>query len=945
MAKYVIGLFVLIFSQRVCGQTFYITHEGKVSRISIKDNKVTGESLTLCDEVSQPMSIAIYQNTLYSVNYIFAGKGIISGNRVDNCTAFDGKTYGGNALTVDKNGDFYTTWGDTLVKVDINKGIRTNVGVIPFISAGDLAFYNNSLYLTSTQGIVKINLQDVSKSELVIPSDISFWGLTTAAVSSTQNKLYAMAPESYETTVFEVDLDNNRIGKVVAVIPYLVNDAASYGENGSTSVMEITGIKQIPNCENDGKGTIQVICRENLSDYRYTLNGVTNSTGIFTNVPSGAQSVTVTSDTETKTIPFTAAFILEKPELIITKKDPLCTAKGEIAINAKGNADEYKIRYNNVIYNIGNLFQDLTAGTYQFEILNQNGCIVDRKEVKLTQDICRITVTQINVTEECDDPGKAHIEIVTAPHTEVYNYKIGNISNTTGIFNNIPPGVQDVRIVSSNTDEKLLQITVPDYNALKPAVNVNKTDASCDIGGSISFSIQTPNSLQFKVKYNDLLFPISNVFTDLAAGNYRFTIIDTAGCVFERKEVILSRQQCIIQIIGLDVKEECDMPGRGALTVAALPHTDVYTYTISNGLVNNTGVFNNLLPGNYTLKVVNADDEKNLNFIVPDYNASKPNISFTANNLLCDAPGTIQFSIDNIAAGNYLIRSNGVTYDFDHVFSANATGVYQFEIIKPNGCILKTIEVPIGRTKCEIELLTPTVKQQCDVAFKGTVQINSKQHTYIYTYKIDNGSTNTSGLFDNLEPGVYTISVSSIEDSKQISITIPDYDALSPKVSITKIDAECDLKGLVKFNLSSNSNGYTIKMGTSTFPFDHDFKLGEGEHNFTVFKADGCLLDSYRVDVKKLSCDVMVFPSAFTPNGDGINDVFQPNQGSDAISYNLKIYSRTGMLLFNTNALQNGWQGEYNGSLVNSGVYYWVVTYTNNTGKSLNKSGSVTLIR
>ena len=51
------------------------------------------------------------------------------------------------------------------------------------------------------------------------------------------------------------------------------------------------------------------------------------------------------------------------------------------------------------------------------------------------------------------------------------------------------------------------------------------------------------------------------------------------------------------------------------------------------------------------------------------------------------------------------------------------------------------------------------------------------------------------------------------------------------------------------------------------------------------------------------------------------------------------------MLLFNSHALQNGWRGEHNGKAVAAGVYYWMVTYTNNTGKNLSKSGSVTLLR
>ena len=200
-------------------------------------------------------------------------------------------------------------------------------------------------------------------------------------------------------------------------------------------------------------------------------------------------------------------------------------------------------------------------------------------------------------------------------------------------------------------------------------------------------------------------------------------------------------------------------------------------------------------------------------------------------------------------------------------------------------------------------------------------------------------------MFHNLDPGNYNIIVSSIEDTEQVSVTIPDYRSLSPVVTITKIDAECELQGTVKFSLATNSGGYKIRLDAFVYPFDHEFKLNEGGHDFTVLKPNGCILDTYHVEMAKLPCDLMKLPTAFTPNNDGINDDFKPNQGSDAENYNLKIYSRLGMLLFTSNALFEGWRGEYNGRPVAAGVYYWVLSYTNNTVKNLKKSGYVTLIR
>ncbi|MDX1905652.1 MAG: PKD domain-containing protein [Bacteroidia bacterium] len=85
-------------------------------------------------------------------------------------------------------------------------------------------------------------------------------------------------------------------------------------------------------------------------------------------------------------------------------------------------------------------------------------------------------------------------------------------------------------------------------------------------------------------------------------------------------------------------------------------------------------------------------------------------------------------------------------------------------------------------------------------------------------------------------------------------------------------------------------------------------------------------------------------PNAFTPNGDGINDAFKI-EGFRVQSVNLKIYSRWGMLLFETNDLNQGWDGTYKGENVNEGVYVFVARGVAYTGKPFLLKGSVTVLR
>lgn len=71
----------------------------------------------------------------------------------------------------------------------------------------------------------------------------------------------------------------------------------------------------------------------------------------------------------------------------------------------------------------------------------------------------------------------------------------------------------------------------------------------------------------------------------------------------------------------------------------------------------------------------------------------------------------------------------------------------------------------------------------------------------------------------------------------------------------------------------------------------------------------------------------LFFPTSFTPNGDGLNDVFKPT-GQDILDYNLQIYNRWGELIFESDDVQFGWNGIFNGDPSPHGQYLWKCRYT-----------------
>jgi len=88
-------------------------------------------------------------------------------------------------------------------------------------------------------------------------------------------------------------------------------------------------------------------------------------------------------------------------------------------------------------------------------------------------------------------------------------------------------------------------------------------------------------------------------------------------------------------------------------------------------------------------------------------------------------------------------------------------------------------------------------------------------------------------------------------------------------------------------------------------------------------------------------------PNAFTPDGDGLNDVFRPyGEGIDFSQYTMQIFDRWGELLYDISNAERGWDGTYKGKPVPSGTYIWKIVAKEEYGTIIHDNyGHVNLIK
>ncbi|HVZ57272.1 MAG TPA: gliding motility-associated C-terminal domain-containing protein [Chitinophagaceae bacterium] len=131
-------------------------------------------------------------------------------------------------------------------------------------------------------------------------------------------------------------------------------------------------------------------------------------------------------------------------------------------------------------------------------------------------------------------------------------------------------------------------------------------------------------------------------------------------------------------------------------------------------------------------------------------------------------------------------------------------------------------------------------------------------------------------------------------------------------------------------------------------PFQHYPLTGKETYypiQLIISSPIGCQ-DTSTVSMRVLATCYIAVPSAFTPNGDGLNDYLYPLNALKADDLDFRVFNRWGQLVFATHDWQTKWDGTLNGLPQPAGVYVWTLRFTfHDTGKKVAMKGTTMLIR
>lgn len=424
--------------------------------------------------------------------------------------------------------------------------------------------------------------------------------------------------------------------------------------------------------------------------------------------------------------------------------------------------------------------------------------------------------------------------------------------------------------------------------------------------------------------------------------------------------------------------------------------TPTSNYLWQDGSTNTT--FQAAVSGEYWVRVSNACgldlDTVEIDFVIPP-----PPINLGSDTLLCQ--GDTLLLETNLPAFNHLWQDNST----QTAFTARTTGSFWVELSNACGISSDTIEaafnplpeVDLGRDTvlCEgdsiiLDATWPGATYSWDDGFTGPVRTITEPAGYVVSVSNSCGVADTGVVVDFIPvPQPFSFGPDTVlcpGDSLLLATNQVGFDYFwqdgSDSMDFTvrasgsyflQVSNQCAIESdeitvtyeeLPSVNLGENQLLCEEDLGKLILKIDpkpgemYLWQDGSSDPTFTVQQGGiisieatnscGTSSDSVVVFTEICNCAIHV-PSAFSPNFDGVNDLFSPVAYCNIQEANLKIFDRWGVLVFQTDNPDMPWDGNCKKGSCLEGVYVWVYEYVfpdrNNEPVRTRKSGTVTIVK
>ncbi|MEP2057715.1 MAG: T9SS type B sorting domain-containing protein, partial [Maribacter litoralis] len=731
---------------------------------------------------------------------------------------------------------------------------------------------------------------------------------------------------------------------------------------------------------NGGEGPFDIVLRHVSSTTTYTANQVNSN--LFTGLSDGQYTVEVTDSlgcTET----FTNAFTLTPPEPIVANIQSVqgleCEGDtdGEITAGFTPRSVSTNYRYILNTYD-GNgtgatlleststqtsaTFSNLRSGYYSVTVLDDLNCsdetaiveIVEPVEVK-GQLVTAQRATCLNDTELLlTASGGTGPYMWNTDGTSTFNAMNETNGPNTHLFTGIQPGTYEyyiidslgcISVISNSITVNPIEPLVVELDNDNPTISCNGDDsgvinAEAQGGlGNYQYALFSDAGFTAEVRANQS----TGLFTDLFAGTY-YVRVQSDDCEVSSAMINITEPAPLLidtnNTTFVDVT--CNGANDGSITVNMLGGSGVYQFAISPNLdrFSDDNTFDELAPGDYTI----IAQDSNGCFELIEATITEPEIlevTIESTPEICvgEEDGTIDLTIIGGTAP-YSTRLESET-DFvqDRLsFTDLAAGDYIIFIEDAQGCdetIIVTIDPGVD--------LSATVEPV--YGCNGNIPSNyvnivlndpSIENDVLFGLDtVDPLEMQLTPMFRELTPGTHYISISHANGClTTYDIEIEAFEPLEITVEESNINQ-------ITATVTGGRENYTFYLGDRDMGSDNVFYITEtNTYDVTVVDENGCE-STASIFIEFIDIEI---PNFFTPNGDGENDLWMPDNIEIYPEIFISIYDRYGRTVYTFKDNEDGWDGFYQNNELPTGDY-WYIIKLNGEADTREMVGNFTLYR
>jgi gliding motility-associated-like protein len=714
----------------------------------------------------------------------------------------------------------------------------------------------------------------------------------------------------------------------------------------------------------DGTVTVTSANGSGTFEYRMSATGTWQSSGTFTGLAAGSYDFYVRNASgcisPAKQAVVSAGSALQA-SATATATSCAGAVNGSVQVNAlSGNAPfEYRMGSTGA-WQSSNIFTGLAAGTYTF--YTRTGSCMSNAVSATVNAGTALTATTTKTDVNCFGGSNGTATLTPAasgasPFTyssDNFNTQQSNNSFTGLAANSYTFYYKDAAGCTGNVN---VVITQPAQLASSTPVTVTtKCNGSSD--GSITLAA-TGGTSPYQYSLSGGANQSSGSFI-VPAGNYSVQITDSKGCTLPVDNIVVSQPTPLALTVVQAKDASCNGGADGQIQLTGNGGTSPYRFTTGSGL--QTSAVFNVNPGSYNVGIT---DNNNCVYTQPSpvVIGLTNDMAYTpmADQTVCEGSAALLQTQTN--ANQFTWQGPGISTTIANPSAISAT---------PAKDTFYTVVATFGRCS-----MTDTVNVYVNPApvadaGAGNTICFGKSDTLsasggvVYEWSPSTYLTgNTTGpdpvVFMPQKTITYTLFVKDAAGCRSLQPSTVTVNVTPPLlVQMNPPDTIGYFGDSIKIRALSIGTTYswtpTIGLSNPDVANPSVYVMQDMVYKVLATTAAGCSGEgTFKIRAYK-GPDIYV-PTAFTPNGDGLNDRVRPfSVGIEHLNY-FRVFDRWGQLMYEYkgekrgpvvyNMLQStiGWDGTFKGKGVNTGTFVWLAEGITAAGKTVFRKGSVTLIR